>query len=399
MSERADAIILPGDHAPKGGELKKNLLFFDSLTLANPSDSALVNEGEVTEQFSQGRVMWASRNPFPRSPDYVPEMSELLAQTASFQSRGLIRVTPPHPLPTMDPGVNYSLWHSAIASSNLVEAAAPDRYSQETPPFEVGGYMRGGSIALGGERSKYEITESLPAIELADAGEWWTHYAHLRLGRALKFIRLSHALGLSPLALDRPNQEILMASGDFKGVVERQNPKISDVESLHLRFDFGVFDSEELYAALDRMTWNEVAALRKHTLPGMKNLRRYLVKSVQLKARSTSVSPEIYNNELYDLYKDFQVSKVALAKEWERLRIAAVVGVGGGVGGGAAAEAFGLMGTVVGMPWADLLIKIFTAGLLGAATLKDELKELIPARRTVKEHPMFFIDRLPGATL
>ena len=46
MSTRADALILPADTPVSEVEIKKALLFFDSVTLPNPADYALVNEGE-----------------------------------------------------------------------------------------------------------------------------------------------------------------------------------------------------------------------------------------------------------------------------------------------------------------------------------------------------------------
>jgi hypothetical protein len=116
VTERCDALIIPADSPPSGATLKKAVLFFDSVTLANPADRALVNDREVVEHFDNTTVSWSSRNDFPRSPDYLDVMGRLLADTSTLQSRGIVRLTSAEPLPTLDAAMNYTVWHSAITS-------------------------------------------------------------------------------------------------------------------------------------------------------------------------------------------------------------------------------------------------------------------------------------------
>ena len=392
MTTRADALILPADTPLTSAELKKNLLFFDSVTLANPTDAALINDGDVVEQFPMGKFTWAPRNNFPRSADYTDEIAYLLSETRDLQSRGLVRVSPLAPLPILDPGVSHSLWHSAITNKALVEAAAPDRHSQPKPPFGIAGYMRGGVIAQHGYRSKYEITESRPTVELSEVDEHWTLYAHLRLGRALKFLRLSHALSLVPLALDRPNQEILMATTRIEVASDEQ----TDMPQAPIRdpgqFDFEIFDTGELTKALDGMSWRDVTRLRREILPGMNALREHIEKAVR--RMNVTDHPNAYAEKFGAMQKEFLVAKEMVAIEWEKLRIASITKFGGVVGLEALADMGGLVGTVVGVPWADLLVKVFASGLVATAGVSGELKTLIPAKRAVKHHPLYFTDKL-----
>lgn len=396
MTERCDALIIPADSPPSGATLKKAVLFFDSVTLANPADRALVNDREVVEHFDNTTVSWSSRNDFPRSPDYLDVMGRLLADTSSLQSRGIVRLTSAEPLPTLDAAMNYTVWHSAITSQHLVEAAAPDRHGQVKPPLGIGGYMRGGAITVNGYRSKYEITETRPAATIPDADEFWTLFAHLRLGRALKFLRQSNALGLSPLALDVPNQQILAASSEF-GTLPTHQPVMGQQPLPPIQLDLEVLETEELLKALDEMSWNDVQKLRKHTLPGMNNLREHLRRSVKLQGKAHMLGIDDYQKELLKLHKDYQDAKEKAASEWEKLRIAAVGKLGGTVGAGVLADASGLLGTVIATPWVDLLVKIFASGLVATSALTKELQSLIPARRIVKQHPLYFVERLPSS--
>jgi len=396
MVERADALIIPADNFASDAALKKMVLFFDSVTLVNSSDSALVNEFEVREKFENMEISWSARNPFPRAENFIDEMQSLLSQTSTFQSRSIIRLTPSTPLSSLDAGMNYSLWHSAIANNDLVTAAAPDRFTNPKPVLGISGYMRGGAISVGNARSKYEITEAKPSIVLEDVDEDWTLYAHLRLGRALKFLRQSHALGLSPIALDLPNQQILKASSAFDTLIVRNQSERSTILHDQVNFDFDIFEPEEFNKHLSDMSWNDVQQLRRHLLPGMNGLRAYLRRSIRLQGLASTAGVEVYNKELVKLLSEYKVAKEKLITDWEKLRVGTVTklgaGVGAGVGLGALGTGAGLIGTVVGAPWVDLLVTIFAGGLIGVGQLTSELQSLIPSKRVVKQHPLYFTD-------
>jgi hypothetical protein len=393
MAERSHVLIMPSDDFTSELAIKKTILFFDSVTLANAHDAALVNSEEVVEEFSGMTLTWSGRNSFPRTESYTDEMASVLRSTSSLQSRGIIRLTPPKPMPTLDPGMNYTIWHSAITSEKLVSAAAPDRFTSEKPPLGVADYMRGLIMSMGGAKSKYDVLDSRPPFEFSDRDQIWTFYAHLRLGRALKFLRISHALGLTPIAFDTPNHRILDASAEFESLVVRNQgaQRVDTVRQVH--FDLDIFDREEFLKALGEMNWNEVQQLRKYVLPGMNNLRSYLRRSIQLQGRSSEVSVETYSKELTKLSAEFEGAKHKLAEEWVKLRIAAITKFGGAVGGGAAIDQLGLVGTTIGVPWVDLLVKIFAGGVIGAAAITKDLQAYIPATLAVKQHPLYFSDK------
>lgn len=393
MSERSDALLLPGDDAPLTAQLKKSVLFFDSVTLAHVADAALINRYDVVEKFPEATIRWTERNAFPRNDGYVDSMRSIVSETSSLRSRGVLRLTPEKPLPTIDAGVNYSLWHSAIADPVLVSAAAPDRHRSENPPADYFFYMRGGVMTINDHRSKYEIAETRPAFEFSDSSHRWSMYAHLRLGRALKFLRISHALGLVPLAFDDPNQRILTATSQLGSFVEQRNPAIQNGFS-PIQFDLEIFDSAGLISALDSMSWQDVASLRKEILPGMNELRAHIRKASILQSRD--LSREENNKRLREMMLDFSNAKERLSAGWEKLRIAALTKSAGAIGGEYLLHAGGFFGTITGQPWIDLLGKVFAAGLTGVGVLHSEIQSLIPARRQVTQHKLYFTDRLPS---
>ncbi|NBF05306.1 hypothetical protein GV819_23740 [Pseudomonas sp. Fl5BN2] len=400
MAESFDALIVPADNSPSDVAIKKAILFFDSVTLVNPVDRALVNNMEVIEKFPNGMsVGWANRNDFPRTPDYLDGMERILSDTSSLRSRGVVRLTPAGPLPTLDAGMNYLIWHSAITSASLIEAAAPDRYQQSKPPLGISGYMLGGVLSVKNFKSKYEMIETRPPARFSDVDDEWSIFATLRLGRALKFLRLSNALGLTPLAFDLPNQRILNASAEFGSLLTQHQSVEVEFSQGPMQLDFDILEPVEFQSVLKEMSWNEVQKLRKYILPGMNNLRAYLKRSIQLQGKASSLEPDTYQKALVNLNLEFRVAKEKLATEWEKLRIAAICKVGlGAVGGAYLANGTGLIATVVGVPWVDTLTKMFGAGLVATSTLSSELQALVPARRIVKQHPLYFTDKLPGET-
>jgi len=398
MVERCDALIVPADDSPSDVAIKKAILFFDSVTLANPADLALVNHMEVEDKFPNGMSMfWATRNKFPRSSGYSDGMERMLSDTSALRSRGIVRLTPEGPLPTVDAGMNYLIWHSAIASANLLDAAAPDRYQHSKPPLGIESYIRGALISIGGFQSKYQMIETRPPARFSDVDEEWSMFAELRLGRALKYLRLSHALGLSPLAFDQPNQQILSASAEFGSMLRQHQYSVEEPVHKSIQLDFDILEPQDFQNALKEMSWNEVQKLRKYILPGMNNLRAYLKRSVQLQGKASSLDSDTYQKALVNLSNEFRVAKEKLAVDWEKLRIAAICKIGLGAAGGAyLANGTGLIGTIVGVPWIDTLTKMFGAGLVATSALSSELQALIPARRLVKQHPLYFTDKLPG---
>lgn len=396
-SIRSDALIIPADAPISEVEVKKALLFFDSVTLPNPMDYALVNEGEIVEKFPPNyTVTWTARNSFPRNTEYEEDMFHLINETKNIQKNGLVRITSHQPMNYLNPGINWALWHSAITDFDLVKAATPDRFSSDKPTLDCAGYISGGAISLNGYPSKYEIKETRPVAILADVDESWSYYAHLRIGRFLKFLRLSHGLNLIPLVSDEPNQNMLMTASRTRDLFmesEKHNQNYVDFPKLALQMD--IFDADELNKTLLDMSWKEVIRLRKEILPGVQSLHLDLMKATKLQRGLNINDIELYSKNLELLHKDYQDKREKLANELEKLRIGALCKFGGTVAITKLADMTGLIAVTTGAPMIDLLVKIFPAGLLATSAISSELANLIPAQRAVKRHSMYFIEKVP----
>ncbi len=389
MNTRSDALILPSDRPVEDGQLKKMLLFFDSVTIGHPDDYALIHNKEVTEKFGAMNIWWADMNHYPREAGYVEATKDLLQRTNTEQNRGLVRTTPKRSPIFLDPGFNYTLWHSAIANRSLVEAAAPDRYASAQPLVEIAGYMRGGHLSVAGYTSKYEIKETNPAVEFEDVDLKWTLLAHLRLARALKYLRLGHSLGLVPVAMDEPSRNILGSCDEFGRAVEQSNQSPFGTGKLPFHLDFEILDALDLMKALDGASWKEVNQLRKFTLPGMNRLRSHLIKISRLQGRQHQGDITAYTNQLTLLYQDFENTKNSLREEWMNFGVSLAGRTVASLGGGGAAS---MLAGTMGQSWFGLLQSILVSGLIGAASLSSDIKTLLVANRRFKQQPLYFLD-------
>ena len=78
------------------------------------------------------------------------------------------------------------------------------------------------------------------------------------------------------------------------------------------------------------------------------------------------------------------------AEAWESLRIGSILKAGGVVGSGTIGTI--AIPSIVTLP--NLLVGLVSLGLVSVGALTTEIQRLIPARRKVREHPLFFLEKL-----
>lgn len=385
MTTRLDALLLPSDAPPKQSNIKRNVLFFDSVSLIDPSDKSLVNDREIEEQFPGALVVWSERAPFPRTENYETEYEEIIAHTGHLQTKGIIRVLNSKQFPNVDPGISWVLYNSAISNEELVRAAVPDIGNAKPSIVVPNGVMAGMGISMGGHRSKYEL-DCKPPSHIPNFDDAWSALAYLRLGRAIKFLRLAYGKNISPLATDGINRNIIEELA--KRYIPAVTPSANDEALANLSIALDVIDPQSLEKILDDMSWDDVIRLRKEVLPKLSALRSFLMNKVNAVNRGKR-DLDAYRQEMLRTRQEFDSMKESLAEEWEKLRIGATLKSGGGVGGTAGLSLLPSFST-----WFELSMLIASSGLLIATSLTDELKGLIPARRKVQSHPLYFLDSI-----
>jgi len=394
MATRIDALVLPGDEPADVNVIKKHLLFFDSLTLANPLDAAQINDRDIVEKFPNFEIWWASRNQFPRTEGYSEKFGALLFEVKHLQNRGIINLTSKVPAPNLDPGVDHSIWHSAVSDETLVKAAVPDCNMFIKPPLGIAGYAYNLVLSQGGYQSKYAIEGNKPMHIINGIDESWSYFAHLRLGRFLKFIRKAYGQGLVPISNDAANSSLLNTIGKTQ-LFSAEESTNDQKRIASLAFSMDVFDQESLNKSLAEMSWQDIERLRKITLPGMSELREHVIKSAkQIKQSSNNSDIDSYSDIVTKLKSDFESKKEKVSEEWEKLRIAAILKSGGVAGASGVAELSGLIGSTMTSPWIDILFKVLCGSLVASAAISTELKTLLPARNSLKQHPLYFTERI-----
>ncbi|MFA6970187.1 MAG: hypothetical protein WC208_02185 [Gallionella sp.] len=386
MTIRLDALLLPSDAPPRHSNIKRNVLFFDSVSLIDPSDKSLINGRKITEQFNQFHIWEADRATFPRTENYEDGYREIIAHTRQLQTRGIVRILNSRQSPNVDLGINWTLYNSAISNDELVRAAVPD-IGNDKPSISIPScVLSGREIHGGNQRSKYALDCNSP-FQIPHFDEAWSDLAHLRIGRAIKFLRLAYGKNISPLASDHINHHIVTALTQHS--IPCATPSQSDESLANLSISLDVMDPQSLENVLNDMSWDEVIRLRREILPRISNLRIFLMNRVNAIYQGKR-DLEIYRQEMLKTRLEFESMKESLAEEWGKLRIGATFKFGGISG----ASATGLTLLPSFNTWQEVTTLIVSSGLIAASSLTDEIKSLIPAHRKVRTHPLYFLDSI-----
>ena len=387
--KKFQGLIMPGDAPPSTVSLKRQLLFFDSIAIANPEDKALINFGEISEKFPGMSITWADYASYPLIDGYLEEYENVIRDTSSLVNRGLLRVLPARERSIDDAGANFMLYNSAISERGLLLEAIPDR-NNDRPRISIpNGMISGGGISQSGHRSKYELRVNSPC-KLNGITSDWEALAYLRLGRALKYMRRADANGYFPIATDSVNHNLCGMLSSSSEYVNNVNV-ISHEEMATYSISLDVVDTHGLENALEEMSWSDVLKVRKEILPKVSEFRGYIFNNFNNLSIHNLTQDEI-SKFIVKTRSDFEFCQEELAKEWEKLRIASVFKGGGATGTGAIGMS--LIPSTTGT-WEEILIRVIGAGLVAAATITPEVKTLIPAQRKLRNHPMFFSTMLP----
>lgn len=379
-----NAFILTSDEPISAVTFKRLLLTHNKVYFSDISDEAIVNEKEVIESFDRMKVAWTACGHYPRVTKYNEKYTRALEGSGAALNRQLLRPIKSHDIKSVDPGIHWMCYNASLSNKTLVEAASIDASAQK-PDLPLPNTILGGlEIAPSGMKSKYSVDFKDPT-DIPGIHKDWNWICRLRVGRALKSIRLAQALGASPIAIDNINSEISLALMKQNSPLSFNNDSIMDFV-----IDMNIVDIEKLEEVLSTVSWRDVLKLRKEILPIVSKTKKILEERTNKISRFNYPNPEEYLCALRELKKEFEDIKTIESEAWESLRIGSILKIGGVAGtigiGSIAMPSFNSLH--------DIIIALISTGLLTAATLNQELKKLIPARRKVREHPLFLIEKL-----
>ena len=381
--QKIRGLVMPSDTVIPSGKLKKQLLFFDEVILSDPSDRALIADRELTHKSSDGSLQfWESeRSPFPRQADYEEQFDKLLLGSEQLRRDGKLRVLSQHNWQKVDPWLRINLHVTAIADPKLVRAAIPD-FSEEKPVTPQGVIYANGVFHLKGQRPpQLAQLRTDPPYKIPDIDQSWNTLAYLRLGRAVKYIRVAQINSSAAIAWDDSTSDILMAIGSL-AFHEMTSFEMLAGTAIHLE----VLEPRVLEPALAEMSWNEVIKIRRAILP---HVAEYRSKVIQ-----TARNVYKYNVRDFDKYRQIiQADRQSLIsaqeelrKAWQGLKIVAASRFTSCTGAAC--------GIIIPADWTDLLGRILTGSLISIGTMASEIKTYIQTKETVRRHPLFVIDRL-----
>ena len=283
-------------------------------------------------------------------------------------------------------------YNNAISNPTIVKAAVGDATINPPLILPPDGLIAGGSISFDNYKSKY-LSDSKPPYNLTGVHQQWSGVAYARVARALKYIRRAYGESAFPIALDSSNAAICSSlisnafdhSKDDAPFCQQAIPLDQIIDPLSL-------DNE-----LASMNWKEVLDLRKVILPKTETLRKELIKKAIKLSRIEGNNPSIYSKLLIEMESEFRKAHEELSKAWESLRVKGILTSGGAVG------LIGLNQVIPGLNILissqsifQLLVNVISSSLVITSVLSREIKELLQCNNKVRNHPLFFIERLPS---
>lgn len=380
-SKKVRGLIMPADTVVPLGKLKKQLLFFDQVFLPDPSDRALVADSEISDTYPGGMsIVQSSRAPFTREDDYEAKFAELIAGTDQLQRRGLLKVIQPNEWRTIDPWLRVHLYESAIADERLVKSAIPD--ISENKQIKIpDGIISGGDIVKSGWKRIPQVRTDKP-FKIQGIDDYWNTMAHLRVGRAIKYIRVSQIKNAAPVAVDESSNHILLSIGQL-AFQELTKPDI--LAGLAISMD--VIDPQELENVLDSLPWDDVIKIRREILPHIANYRSEIIKKAKRIYKSHVVNLSRYS-EIVDADRStLNDAQEKLRNAWQGL------GIVGALKCLAISAGTGAASLIIPSDWTGLLATILTGIAIGGGVVASDIKTVLQARECVIKQPLFVINK------
>ena len=196
-----NALLISGETAPSETELKRALLFFEMIQVPDLRDSAIINRGEVSEVFPNGRsVVWGEFAPYPRSFSFEDEFRQLQSNVRRVVGTGKLKFVDIRQPSPDDAVKSWIASVTGLKSEPLIRAALPDYAANQEPVnLKSGSGYNMVVVGLTDFPSRYLWLTKVDGKATLEISEEWRRMALARLGRVLKGIRHCSVAGTVPL--------------------------------------------------------------------------------------------------------------------------------------------------------------------------------------------------------
>ena len=181
------ALIVPGETPPSETTLKRALLFFDAIHVPDLRDSAIINDGEVSELFPNGRKLsWSELCPYPRSFSFEDEFRRLQSRVHRVIGTGKLKFVDLRESSPDDAIKTWLVSAGSLKSEALLRAALPD-YATSEEPINLKGASSYNMVIPGLTEyaSRYLWLKKVDSRPVFEISELWRRMAIGRLGRVL----------------------------------------------------------------------------------------------------------------------------------------------------------------------------------------------------------------------
>lgn len=393
-SQRSEGLLLPSDAPPALTDIKRNLLFFDRLSIQDADDSHLINSAErsIPTDSPQATIISAPTVPYPRVAEYAELYQELREQLVAPMHRGQI-VFLPSKMKSEEIDRLVPVYAGAVSQEELLSVAVPDRTASPPLTRPVSGLLTPLTGAISKDL-KLKLRSEIPGPaslgnRKSQADTLWTLVACGRWGQTLKYLEHARQRNAIPVSTTASTDKMLAR------IIRNQLVPVGDESIDDLILPYELFDELALNDLLKDMTWKDVFELRRKLLPALENLRSVVVRHgirIDLQAESAETRFERVRDELAQLKKSFVKAQEDASVALTKLGVQSVLKGAAGVSGGAATKAVaGFM--VPGIGWTGVLLGCVVGVTVAGGALSSQLSEYFVQRRKLKSHPLFVLSQ------
>jgi hypothetical protein len=233
-------------------------------------------------------------------------------------------------------------------------------------------------------KSRYSF-ELQPPYQLPSSEEW-SALAWLRVGRVVKFAHRAPRLNAVPYPISDDGLAVCAELALFNS---GGRPGLEQLADVALALD--LVDQRKLEEFLADRSWAEVIELRRYILPKVGELRRRIVAALDHR-RPGELQLSDARQVVVDLHSDLERARAEVEAKWRELGMAALLTLGGGVAGDVVTS--NLVAAVLPGSWLSLAARAVSWALIGASTLKTEIRQLYTATRRVSSSPLLFFEKV-----
>lgn len=323
-----NALLVPTEEAPSEISIKRALLTYDKILIPDRSESHLIPNGVIKDDYGNMCISNAEFAPYARVENYEQEWDNLMNKYSTLISKNLLKVVNidhSNSLPYRFIRHAYH-WYAGneelvnIASETVPIPSSNEKVFEEQKRMLRSGIYYGGEVKPANRKCLVNYYPKMIKIDGKDEfrSNYITDVSILRIGQIIKYLLYCNQDGISPLIVDKSQSKIIDKIYEYNksphnsilNLPVMKNTNV-DIVGMIEKFIFNEIIDEKI---LEEMPLKDVINLRNKTWNGLQGIRRYLKSKLDREQKkilnySTTEISEFTSNELYKILDEYEKAK------------------------------------------------------------------------------------------